>query len=79
MESEGRSTLGTIGNDASGKARDEKESQTPAVHDPLAGMAPIDRWGIKGLRTLMNNFPDYSSAVTGVDPNHLGLNLPSSE
>jgi CCR4-NOT transcription complex subunit 2 len=78
-ESEAPSTLGAIGNDVSGKARDDTDGQSPAVHDPLAGMAPIDRWGIKGLRTLMNNFPDYSSAVTGVDPNHLGLNLTSSE
>jgi CCR4-NOT transcription complex subunit 2 len=73
--------LGAIGNDAPmSKAKEEdKEDQPPAVHDPLAGMAPIDKWGIKGLRTLMNNYPDYSSAVTGVDPAQFGLSLQSPE
>ncbi|KAI0132546.1 NOT2/NOT3/NOT5 family protein [Xylariales sp. AK1849] len=80
QSSEGRNPLGAIGNDAPiGKPKDDKEDQPPVVHDPLAGMAPIDKWGIKGLRTLMNNYPDYSSAITGVDPNHFGLNLQSPE
>ncbi|KAI1850083.1 hypothetical protein JX266_004462 [Neoarthrinium moseri] len=78
QSSEARNALGAIGNDLSlGKGRDETDSQ--AGLDPLAGMSPLDKWGIKGLRTLMNNYPDYSSAVTGVDPNQLGLNLQSSE
>ncbi|KAH8680890.1 CobW/HypB/UreG, nucleotide-binding domain-containing protein [Xylariales sp. PMI_506] len=78
--SEPRHSLGAIGNDAPiGKGEEEKEPTSPIVHDPLAGMSPIDKWGIKGLRTLMNNYPDYSSAVTGIDPNHLGLNLQSPE
>lgn len=77
--SDGRNPLGAIGsNDASsGKPDDEKENQSPAVHDPLAGMAPIDRWGIKGLRTLMNNFPDYTALMTGMDPTGFGLDLTS--
>jgi CCR4-NOT transcription complex subunit 2 len=80
QSSEGRNPLGAIGNDApTGKGTDDNEAQSPAVHDPLAGMAPIDKWGIKGLRTLMNNYPDYSSAITGVDPAHFGLNLQASE
>ncbi|KAK7750370.1 hypothetical protein SLS62_007669 [Diatrype stigma] len=77
--SDGRNPLGAIGsNDASsGKPDDEKENQSPAVHDPLAGMAPIDRWGIKGLRTLMNNFPDYTALMTGMDPTGFGLDFTS--
>lgn len=42
-------------------------------------MAPIDKWGIKGLRTLMNNYPDYQAAITGMDPQQFGLNLQSTE
>lgn len=40
-------------------------------------MAPIDRWGIKGLRTLMNNYPDYTALMTGMDPTGFGLDLTS--
>ncbi|KAK9422718.1 putative CobW-domain-containing protein [Seiridium unicorne] len=77
---EGRTGLGAIGNDIlSIKERDDTDSQSPAVHDPLAGMSPVDKWGIKGLRTLMNNYSDYTSAVTGVDPTHFGLNLQANE
>ncbi|KAI1484706.1 CobW/HypB/UreG, nucleotide-binding domain-containing protein [Biscogniauxia mediterranea] len=74
---EGRNPLGAIGtNDApSGKAKDDKEPPSQSVHDPLAGMAAIDKWGIKGLRTLMNNYPDYSAAITGIDPGNLGIDL----
>ncbi|KAL7627562.1 hypothetical protein AAE478_001755 [Parahypoxylon ruwenzoriense] len=76
---DGRNPLGAIGsNDASSaKANEEKDDQSPSVHDPLAGMTPIDRWGIKGLRTLMNNYPDYSAAVTGLDPTTFGVDLSS--
>jgi CCR4-NOT transcription complex subunit 2 len=78
--SEGRTALGAIGNDfAAMKDRGDKDGKSPAIHDPLAGMAPLDKWGIKGLRTLMNNYSDYTSAVTGVDPNHFGLNLQANE
>ncbi|KAI1505303.1 CobW/HypB/UreG, nucleotide-binding domain-containing protein [Biscogniauxia marginata] len=79
QSTEGRNPLGAIGtNDApSGKTKDDKEPQSQSVHDPLAGMAPIDKWGIKGLRTLMNNYPDYSAAITGIDPTTLGLDLTS--
>ncbi|KAK6193959.1 hypothetical protein LQW54_011922 [Pestalotiopsis sp. IQ-011] len=78
--SEGRTTLGAIGNEVpTAKDRDEQDSQSLAVHDPLSGMSPVDKWGIKGLRTLMNNYSDYTSAVAGVDPSHFGLNLQSNE
>jgi CCR4-NOT transcription complex subunit 2 len=78
--SEARASLSAIGNEVpTVKDNDEKESQSPVTHDPLSGMSPVDKWGIKGLRTLMNNYSDYTSAVTGVDPNHFGLNLQSNE
>lgn len=74
-----RNPLGAIGpHDSSGKT-DQKEDQSPTVHDPLEGMAPIDKWGIKGLRMLMNNYPDYSAAVTGLDPTSLGVDLTSPQ
>lgn len=76
---DGRNPLGAIGtiDTSSGKAEDEKEGQSPVVHDPLSGMAPIDKWGIKGLRTLMNNYPDYTALMTGMDPTGFGLDLAS--
>ncbi|KAK7956196.1 cobW-domain-containing protein [Apiospora aurea] len=81
QSSESRNPLGAIGNDVplGAKAKDEKDTQSPSVNDPLAGMAPIDKWGIKGLRTLMNNYPDYQAAITGIDPQQFGLNLQSTD
>lgn len=81
QSSESRHPLGAIGNDLplGAKTKDEKDTQSPSVNDPLAGMAPIDKWGIKGLRTLMNNYPDYQAAITGIDPQLFGLNLQSTE
>ncbi|KAI0100624.1 hypothetical protein GGR51DRAFT_531919 [Nemania sp. FL0031] len=77
--SEGRNPLGAIGtNEAqSNKNKESEDVQSPAVRDPLAGMAEIDKWGIKGLRTLMNNYPDYAACITGMDPNTFGLDLSS--
>lgn len=76
----GRNPLGAIGNDApSGKAREEDRGQLPDVVDPLEGMSPIDRWGIKGHQTLMNNFPDYNIIGHGIEPSVLGLDLRSSD
>lgn len=78
--SEPRGSLGAIGNDVpTGKEKDENESEAPAVQDPLAGMAPIDKWGLKGLRTLMNNYPDYNALVCGIDPSTLGVDINSNE
>ena len=80
QSSESRSFLGTIGNDGSaGKPRSIKDDQAPEAVDPLEGMAEVDKWGIKGLRTLMNNFPDYHAMVVGMDPSSLGLDMNSSE
>lgn len=49
------------------------------VVDPLEGMPEVDKWGIKGLRTLMNNYPDYHAMVVGMDPTSLGLDMGSQE
>ncbi|KAI0152356.1 hypothetical protein F4776DRAFT_601245 [Hypoxylon sp. NC0597] len=78
--SDGRNPLGAIGtSDTPSGKNDQKEDQSPSMHDPLAGMAPIDKWGLKGLRTLMNNYPDYNAAVTGLDPTTLGIDLTSPQ
>ncbi|KAI0441560.1 CobW/HypB/UreG, nucleotide-binding domain-containing protein [Xylaria telfairii] len=79
LSPEGRNPLGAIGSsDAqSNKSKDNEDVQVPAVRDPLAGMAEIDKWGIKGLRTLMNNYPDYAACIAGMDPNTFGLDLTS--
>ncbi|KAF4587331.1 General negative regulator of transcription subunit 2 [Ophiocordyceps camponoti-floridani] len=75
-----RSQLGAIGNEGSqGKLKDDKASQHPEAVDPLAGMAAVDKWGIKGLRTLMNNYPDFHAMVVGMDPSTLGLDLSTQE
>ncbi|KAK0735756.1 hypothetical protein B0T21DRAFT_290046 [Apiosordaria backusii] len=50
-----------------------------AIVDPLEGMTAIDRWGIKGHQTLMNNFPDYSVIAHGIEPAVLGLDMRSND
>lgn len=75
-----RNPLGAIGNDPpSAKGKEEDRGRTNEVQDPLEGMPAIDKFGLKGLRTLMNNFPDYNSLIIGIDPSSLGLELNSSE
>lgn len=72
--------MGAIGiEDSVGKLRDEKEDQAPDAVDPLNGMSAVDKWGIKGLRTLMNNYPDYHAMVVGMDPITVGLDINSQE
>ncbi|KAK1465891.1 NOT2/NOT3/NOT5 family protein [Colletotrichum melonis] len=82
QSAETRNPPGAIGNDAvtgNGKAKEEKEGQSPDVQDPLAGMAPIDKFGMKGLRVLMNNYPSYGALMQGMDPNEFGLNVNSPD
>lgn len=76
-----RNPLGAIGNDApTGKGKGEPEDRgRPEPVDPLAGMPEIDKWGIKGLRTLMSTYPDYNALTLGIDPSSLGLDLSSPE
>lgn len=76
----GRNPLGAIGNDPpTGKGKEEEKTPANQVQDPLEGMAPIDKWGLKGLRTLMNNFPDYNALTCGLDPATLGVDMRSTE
>jgi CCR4-NOT transcription complex subunit 2 len=80
MAPELRNPLGVIGKDAPGsRPNEDGDTRGQEVQDPLAGMAEIDKWGIKGLRTLMNNYPDYNAMVIGIDPSTLGLDLSSPE
>lgn len=75
-----RNPHGAIGNDPpTGKQKEEDKGRASDVPDPLEGMAPADKWGLKGLRTLMNNYPDYNALAHGVDLSNLGLNLGSDE
>lgn len=62
-----------------GKGRVDDTESSPEVIDPLAGMAEVDKWGIKGLRTMMNNYPDYRAMIVGIDPNTFGLDMSSPE
>lgn len=76
----GRNPLGAIGNDPpTGKGKEEEKGPASQVQDPLEGMTPIDKWGLKGLRTLMNNFPDYNALTCGLDPATLGVDMRSTE
>ncbi|KAK1256084.1 hypothetical protein MKX07_008343 [Trichoderma sp. CBMAI-0711] len=77
---EGRGSLGVIGSEGpNGRSTERKDSQTAEVVDPLAGMPAVDKWGIKGLRTLMNTYPDYHAMIIGMDPSTIGLDLSSPE
>ncbi|KAL2140043.1 hypothetical protein VTI28DRAFT_4320 [Corynascus sepedonium] len=76
----GKNPHGAIGNDPpTGKAKEEEKGSATQVQDPLEGMAPIDKWGLKGLRTLMNNFPDYNALTCGLDPASLGVDMRSTD
>jgi CCR4-NOT transcription complex subunit 2 len=67
-------------NAASGyKFKEDKTTQPPKPVDPLEGMSQDDRYGLKGLRTMMNSYPDYHATVVGIDPVTLGLDLSFSE
>lgn len=73
-QSEGRHAPGTIGNSSHApKAKVEEAPPAVPVQDPLAGMPESDKWGIKGLRFLMNGFPDYNALVSGIDYTNMGL------
>lgn len=75
-----RNPLGAIGNDPpSVKGKEEDKGRASEVQDPLEGMPAIDKYGLKGLRTLMNTYPDYNSMVIGIDPATLNLQVDSSE
>lgn len=79
QSAEGRNPIGAIGNDASsGKGVEPPaEASTSAAQEPLAGMSEADKWGIKGLLTLMAKYPSYHALVHGLNPAELGLDLSS--
>ncbi|CAG9997729.1 unnamed protein product [Clonostachys byssicola] len=64
---------------ANSKSKEDKENQAPEAVDPLEGMPQADKWGVKGLRTLMNNYPDYHTMVVGIDPGTLGVDITSPD
>ncbi|KAL1874436.1 transcriptional regulator [Diaporthe australafricana] len=74
-----RNPLGAIGNDASSSKGVEipAEASSSTVQEPLAGMSEADKWGIKGLLTLMAKYPSYHALVHGLNPTELGLDLSS--
>ncbi|KAK1759448.1 hypothetical protein QBC47DRAFT_371988 [Echria macrotheca] len=75
-----RNPLGAIGNDApSGKQKEDEKAKASEVQDPLEGLSDTDKWGLKGLRHLMNTHPDYNAVMCGMDLNTLGLDLTSKE
>jgi len=80
VEDASQNPLGAIGNEESiAKLRNAKETQAPDAVDPLNGMSAVDKWGIKGLRTLMNTYPDYQAMVVGMDPITIGIDINSQE
>ncbi|KAI3397768.1 hypothetical protein diail_10421 [Diaporthe ilicicola] len=74
-----RNPLGAIGNDASSSKDADlpAEASSSTVQEPLAGMSEADKWGIKGLLTLMAKYPSYHALVHGLNPTELGLDLNS--
>lgn len=60
---------------AGGKAKEVEDGVT----GPLEGMSDIDKFGMKGFHTMMNNYPAYAAMMQGMDPNELGLNIASPE
>lgn len=61
------------------KLDEERQRQAPEGVDLLSGMPEADKWGVKGLRTLMNNYPDYHAMIVGLDPQTLGLDVAATE
>ncbi len=77
-EADGNS-LTADGEASMSKSVEEREGQAPEPVDLLMGMPEADNWGIKGLRTLMNNHQDYHAMIVGLDPQSLGLDVSSPE
>ena len=62
-----------------GSSQGNPEDSGPAVEDVLGHMAPKDKYGLKGLSYMLNNYPDYNAMMTGIDINSFGLDLTSRE
>lgn len=76
---EGRIPPASYGDASSSKPNEDREIKGPEPMDPLAGMAPADKYGLKGLNALMHTYPDFNALTIGIDPNTLGLDLNSAE
>jgi CCR4-NOT transcription complex subunit 2 len=80
---QGASSLGAIGNNDAQAAKTQQQREdgegAGEAADPLEGMSEQDKWGLKGFRVLMHNYPDYSAMMTGMDPAELGLDLSTTE
>jgi CCR4-NOT transcription complex subunit 2 len=75
-----RNPHGVIGTDPSnGKGKETADNGPSGSQDPLAGLSAKDRWGLKGLRHLMDAHPDYNTLLVGVEPTALGVDLTSNE
>lgn len=77
---ENRNPHGAIGNDPlNGKGKEGKDSGLPEVQDPMAPLSASEKFGLKGLRHLMNVHPDYNAFLNGVDSSMLGIDLTTNE
>lgn len=74
-----RNPLATLGIDGPSNKVNEVPTEPPssAAQDPLFGMSEGDKWGIKGLLTLMAKYPSYHALAHGMNPAELGLDLAS--
>lgn len=74
-----RNPLATLGIDGSSNKANEVPAEPAALaaQDPLVGMSEGDKWGIKGLLTLMAKYPSYHALAHGMNPAELGLDLAS--
>lgn len=74
-----RNPLATLGIDGSSNKASEVPAEPAALaaQDPLVGMSEGDKWGIKGLLTLMAKYPSYHALAHGMNPAELGLDLAS--
>ena len=75
--------LGAASNDSQpdqARTGDAMPLQPPTENaDPFEGMTDRDRYGLKGLRVMMNSYPDYAAMMQGIDPADLGLDMSSTE
>lgn len=59
---------------------DLTEEAGPMIQDPLPGMSDRDRYGLKGLLSMLKGpYPDQAALITGVDITTLGFDLNSTE
>ncbi|RDW79723.1 hypothetical protein BP6252_04361 [Coleophoma cylindrospora] len=65
--------------DDSVEASQDGGESVPDAQDPLAGMSDMDRWGLKGITYMMNNYPDYAAVVAGTEFNTMGFDLEERE